>query len=277
MKERRSKPTLQERIQAYLDAIPPAIAYSDGHKQTFKVACLLFNGWALTVDETLAWLKVYNAKCQPPWSDKELAHKAKDAAKAKHEKPRGYLLGASIADQRSEPDWTLPTKLHASGKIPTTLTTVNSKLRARAHNMDSQPRGLHSVIPRARKSEYNVVNVVKVHHHSLANPKIERPNTTDPSSAMGVLDVSETTDLENDECRPTRDAGGAERPSEESGIDTDVEARRIAYELVKLHEAGAIKSEQDASFYANLVNLFGASFTARREAACVQARSTQRA
>ena len=66
MKERKSKPTLQERIQAYLDAIPPAIAYSHGHKQTFKVACLLFNGWALTVDETLAWLKVYNAKCEPP-------------------------------------------------------------------------------------------------------------------------------------------------------------------------------------------------------------------
>jgi hypothetical protein len=85
LKERKSKPTLQERIQTYLDATPPAIAYSDGHKQTFKVACLLFNGWALTIDETLAWLKVYNTKCEPPWSDKELAHKAKDAAKAKHE------------------------------------------------------------------------------------------------------------------------------------------------------------------------------------------------
>jgi hypothetical protein len=50
-----AKPTLQERIRGYLDAIPPAIAYSDGHKQTFKVACLLYNGWALTVDETIAW------------------------------------------------------------------------------------------------------------------------------------------------------------------------------------------------------------------------------
>ena len=222
---------------------------------------MLFNGWALTVDETLAWLKVYNTKCQPPWNDKELAHKAKDAAKAKHEKTRGYLLG-SIADQRSEPDWTLPTKPYASGKIPTTLTTVNSNLRARAHNMDSQPIGVRSVMPRARKSENNVVNVVKVYHHSLAGPKIERPHPTDPSSAMGVLDVSETTDRENDECRPTRDAGGAERPNGESGIDRDVEARRIAHELVKLHEAGAIKSEQDASFYANLVHLFCASFSA---------------
>ena len=101
-----------------------------------------------------------------------------------------------------------------------------------------------------------------MNHHSLAGPKIERPYTADPSSATGVLGVSETTDRENDVCRPSWDAGGAERPSEESGIDTDVEARRIADELVKLHEAGAIKSEQDASFYANLVHRFGASFTA---------------
>jgi hypothetical protein len=70
----------------------------------------------LTADETLAWLKVYNTKCQPPWSDKDLAHKAKNAAKAKHEKTRGYLLNGSIADQRAEPDWTLPTKPQASGK-----------------------------------------------------------------------------------------------------------------------------------------------------------------
>jgi hypothetical protein len=223
---------------------------------------LLFNGWGLTVDETLAWLKVYNTKCQPPWRDKDLAHKAKDAAKAKHEKTRGYLLDASIADQRAEPDWTLPTKPHASGKILTTLTTVNSNLRARAHNMDSHPIGYTPVIPRARKSENNVVNVVKVNHHSLAGPKIDRPYTTDPSSAMGALGISETTDRENDVCRPSWDAGGAERPNGESGIDTDVEARRIAEELVKLHESGAIKSEQDASFYANLVHLFGASFSA---------------
>ena len=46
--------------QTYLDAIPPAIAYSRGHNQTFKVACLLYNGWSLTEDETLAWLKIYN-------------------------------------------------------------------------------------------------------------------------------------------------------------------------------------------------------------------------
>jgi hypothetical protein len=62
-------------------------------------------------------------------------------------------------------------------------------------------------------------------------------------------------------CRPNSGAGGAETPNSESGIDTDAEARRIAGELVKLHKAGAIKSDQDASLCANLVHLFVASFT----------------
>jgi hypothetical protein len=69
---KRKKPTIQERIAKYLEAIPGAIAGAGGHKQTFKVACSLYNGWALSEEETLAWLKVYNAKCQPPWSDREL-------------------------------------------------------------------------------------------------------------------------------------------------------------------------------------------------------------
>ncbi len=49
----------------------------------------------------------------------------------------------------------------------------------------------------------------------------------------------------------------------EDEIDPDAEARRIAGELVRLHKAGAIKSEKDASFYANLIRRFGASFTVR--------------
>ena len=170
----------------------------------------------------------------------------------------------------AEPDWTLPTKPLASGKIPTTLTTVNSNLHARAHNMDSQPIGYIQVIPCARKSENNVVNVVTVKHHSLAGPKIERPYTTDPSSAMGDLGISVTTDRGNEVRRSNSGAEEAETPKgEPAGSDIDTEPRRIADELVKLHEAGAIKSDQDASFYANLVHLFGASFTARGEAASV--------
>ena len=41
----------------------------------------------------------------------------------------------------------------------------------------------------------------------------------------------------------------------------DGEARRISYELLKLHRDGAIKEPADASFYANLIHTFGATYT----------------
>ena len=73
-------------------------------------------------------------------------------------------------------------------------------------------------------------------------------------------------------CRPNSGAEEAETRSGESDVNAD--ADRIAAELVKLHKAGAIKSEQDASFYANLVHLLGASFSAYVGPQGVQARST---
>ena len=93
--------------------------------------------------------------------------------------------------------------------------------------------------------------------HSAAKQRASRSNVPPPSSATGALITPETTDSGNDACRPNSGAGG------ESAIDPDVEAGRIAGELVKLHKAGAIKSEQDASFYANLIRRFGTSFTVR--------------
>jgi hypothetical protein len=163
--------TTQERIAKYLEAIPPAIAYSRGHDQTFKVACFLYNGWALTEAETLAWLKVYNANCQPRWSDKELQHKAADAASAEHKKPRGHLLNASTQEQRAEPDWTLPSKPIASGKIPATLAILNSNLRVRAYNANRQPRDYSPFHAYACSSEINVANVAKRHDLALVGPK----------------------------------------------------------------------------------------------------------
>ena len=61
--------------------------------------------------------------------------------------------------------------------------------------------------------------------HSEAKARANRPYTTDPSSATGVLGVSETTDRENDVCRPSWDAGGAEQ----SGY----EARVLDYEILQ--------------------------------------------
>jgi hypothetical protein len=84
--------SIEERITAWLDVIPGAISGSGGHNQTFRVACSLYNGWGLSESETLRWLEQYNQKCDPPWSASELRHKATDATKAKHTKPRGHLV-----------------------------------------------------------------------------------------------------------------------------------------------------------------------------------------
>ena len=93
-----------ERIANYLEACPAAESGHSGHNQTFKVACTLYNGWALSEEETLMWLSVYNRRCLPPWSERELMHKVKSAVKVAHNNPRGYLLKPE--DKENPETWT---------------------------------------------------------------------------------------------------------------------------------------------------------------------------
>lgn len=84
-----------ERICRYLAACPPAISGQCGQNQTYAVACTILNGFDLSESETLAYLRLYNERCQPPWDDKDLARKANQATLAQHTKPKGYLIGSS--------------------------------------------------------------------------------------------------------------------------------------------------------------------------------------
>lgn len=84
---------LRERILKYLSACPPAIEGQNGSTQTFAVARSLYNGFALSESEVFQYLQDgYNLRCTPPWSEKELLHKASEATKAEYTKVRGYLL-----------------------------------------------------------------------------------------------------------------------------------------------------------------------------------------
>ena len=125
--KKQEKLTLQERIAKYLAAIPPAISGAGGHNQTFSVACSLYNGWNLSKEDTLAWLKVYNERCEPKWNDKELAHKAADAARSTHDKPRGHLIGEQEKEQPKQTEKLLGKPI-ASGKISATLATLKTDL-----------------------------------------------------------------------------------------------------------------------------------------------------
>jgi hypothetical protein len=82
---------LNERIQRYLDKCPPAVSGQHGHDATFKVAVTLVWGFGLQPDLALEYLRLYNAGCQPPWSEAELTHKIQSALGVKCTKPIGYL------------------------------------------------------------------------------------------------------------------------------------------------------------------------------------------
>ena len=103
---KRAPVSTRDRILRYLDKCAPSVAGAGGHAQTYTVACTLYNGFALTVDATLDYLRMYNERCQPPWSEQELEHKASQAAKATHTKPRGHFMDGKDADD----DWQAFTK-----------------------------------------------------------------------------------------------------------------------------------------------------------------------
>jgi putative DNA primase/helicase len=85
-----------ERARAYLAKVPPAVAGQRGHDRTFHAACILVQGFGLSVDESRPILAEWNLGCVPPWSDSELDHKLQDAARTETDRPRGFLVGEGL-------------------------------------------------------------------------------------------------------------------------------------------------------------------------------------
>lgn len=79
-----------ERARAYMLQVDPAIEGQGGHDTTFRAACALVLGFALTPSEALPLLEEWNQTCLPPWSDRELLHKVESANQQGG--IRGYLL-----------------------------------------------------------------------------------------------------------------------------------------------------------------------------------------
>jgi hypothetical protein len=98
---------IEDRAIAYIAKMPEAISGSGGHPTTWNVALTLARGFSLGEERTFAILwNYYNPRCQPPWSERELRHKAKQAKNA-HRVPDGYLLN----DDR---EWTPTSKTWAA-------------------------------------------------------------------------------------------------------------------------------------------------------------------
>jgi hypothetical protein len=82
---------LVDRITKFVKHCPEAKSGQGGHDLTFTIACTLINGFALSLEQALPFLRIYSQRCLPPWTEAELRHKLQDAQKAKHKRPRGYL------------------------------------------------------------------------------------------------------------------------------------------------------------------------------------------
>ena len=97
--------TLQERASRYIARMDAAVAGSGGHDATFAVACALVHGFALGESDAMALMQEFNARCSPPWSERELAYKLRSAANSGSSKGSGYLLGESRVERRESSDY----------------------------------------------------------------------------------------------------------------------------------------------------------------------------
>lgn len=80
-----------DRARAYLTHEDPSISGQRGHDRCYHVACILVWGFGLDHNEALAAISDWNARCVPPWSERELGHKFEQAMKGTHREARGYL------------------------------------------------------------------------------------------------------------------------------------------------------------------------------------------
>ena len=79
------------RARLFLDSVRPAVAGQHGDLRTFRICCRVVRGFDLADDEALSVLNEWNARCEPPWSERELLEKVRNARRYGRE-PYGGLL-----------------------------------------------------------------------------------------------------------------------------------------------------------------------------------------
>jgi hypothetical protein len=67
-----STPDRAARARAFLRRVDPAVAGQRGDLHTFRVCCRIVRGFGLADDEAIHALSEWNARCQPPWTEREL-------------------------------------------------------------------------------------------------------------------------------------------------------------------------------------------------------------
>jgi hypothetical protein len=79
---------MEFRALRWLETVEGAVSGERGHNRTYRVACRLTHpapvGFGLSFETALRlMLGIFNPKCRPEWTEKELRHKLEDALKAR--------------------------------------------------------------------------------------------------------------------------------------------------------------------------------------------------
>jgi Bifunctional DNA primase/polymerase, N-terminal/AAA domain len=108
----RNRNHILTRARAYLAQVPPAIQGQGGDEHTFKAACKLVLGFALTDSDAFDLLRDWNHGCVPPWTDRELEAKIAAARKYGMEP-----MGARAADRNLQLSHAGPIEVSAAPRV----------------------------------------------------------------------------------------------------------------------------------------------------------------
>lgn len=98
-----------EQARRYIATMPRAVQGERGSDKTLAVATKIVVGFAIPYDsdEARQLLREFSERCSPPWSDKEMRHKLREADRLAAEKgePRGALR-SDLEERESTTRWT---------------------------------------------------------------------------------------------------------------------------------------------------------------------------
>jgi hypothetical protein len=259
--------SLDSRVRAYVAAMPPAISGQNGHDATFAVARKLVHDFALSEHDAWPILLDYNARCQPQWSERELRHKLHSAGKlTRAATPRGFLrqeIAKPLPPLGSVVSWTkTPTSLPKKPDACVANMVKHSDQQdadPSLVNLGNNPPSPSSSSPAPKQRVSIPTMITHGMEADLRNRDFsqERINKMTPTEAWEILHQSTVVATAKNDCTSAA-------PLEPGTPQFEIEARRIADELERLHQDGAIPNKSaedpDASFYANLLHGFDATY-----------------
>lgn len=89
-----------ERCRKYVAKMKPSESDGTGNNDCFAAACVCFR-FGLEIDDAIAVMNEFNARCQPPWSERDLARKVDDA---RREVARDGSFGSMLDETKPEPE-----------------------------------------------------------------------------------------------------------------------------------------------------------------------------